>query len=83
MGECWIVDPTEDEEACAAACVSVGVSLSGRVGAVLKDGMASLKPATLLGMIETARRLGSRRVEELHKKLNEVGEELGMLQESF
>eukprot|EP00958_Prasinococcus_capsulatus_P011785 scaffold1173_cov405-Prasinococcus_capsulatus_cf.AAC.21 len=83
VGNNWIVDPTGDEEACATACISVGVSFAGKVSSILQDGMTALEPATLLAMIDAARQLGAARVAQLHDALSErdgtagVPEELG------
>ncbi|XP_034936015.1 exosome complex exonuclease RRP42-like [Chelonus insularis] len=60
IGENCIVDPTAEEEECAAASVVVSVVPNGKITAIVKTGYGSLQQSTLLKSLEIAIHVGQK-----------------------
>lgn len=58
IGSCFIVDATEDEDACMATRLAVAVNESGDVCGVHKTGPGGLSPAAMQEIIKVARTVG-------------------------
>ena len=52
IGNCCVVDPTPEEEACSASSLVMGVTPSGRVTTLRKMGSGSFHQQTLTAAIE-------------------------------
>eukprot|EP00741_Cyanophora_paradoxa_P024045 tig00021721_g23220.t1 len=65
IGSRYVADATREEEACSTARVTVGVDGEGQVCAMHKLGAGALDPASLEGMLQTARRLGAALIKAL------------------
>ena len=77
IGNHCIVDPAPEEEACASACVVMGVTPSGRVTAVRKTGAGSFHSETMAEALKMGTVVGREINEALARKLAEE-ERLGM-----
>ncbi|XP_011306397.1 exosome complex exonuclease RRP42 isoform X2 [Fopius arisanus] len=65
IGDNCVVDPTTDEELCAAANVVVSVTPKGRITSIVKTGYGSLQTSTLLKTLESGKEVGKRLNETL------------------
>lgn len=77
IGNHCIVDPAPEEEACASACVVMGVTPSGKVTAVRKTGAGSFHFETMAEALKMGTVVGREINEALARKLAEE-ERLGM-----
>ena len=77
IGNHCIVDPAPEEEACASACVVMGVTPSGKVTAVRKTGAGSFHSETMAEALKMGTVVGREINEALSRKLAEE-ERLGM-----
>ncbi|XP_015115786.1 exosome complex exonuclease RRP42 [Diachasma alloeum] len=69
IGDNCVVDPTADEEMCAAANIVISVTPKGRVTSIVKTGYGSLQPSTLLKTLECGKEIGKRLNERLMEAL--------------
>ena len=59
IGNCFVVDPTKEEEQCTVAQVTVGVNQSGKVCGVHKTGVGGIASSALVDMLACAQKVGS------------------------
>ncbi|GAB6033583.1 hypothetical protein CHUAL_013586 [Chamberlinius hualienensis] len=71
IGNCFVVDPSLEEEACSVSSLVVGVSQSGKIHVTKKVGSGSLHPESILEAIETAAQVGSTLNKQVLEKLKE------------
>lgn len=65
IGQCFVADPTAEEELCMAAQLTVGVAPDGAVCGVEKAGRGGLSPAGVAEMVKSARAIARRMHEQV------------------
>jgi exosome complex component RRP42 len=82
IGNHCVVDPTPEEEACASACIVMGVTPKGRITAVRKTGAGSFHMETMADAVKMGAKVGVEVNEAFGKKLAEE-ESLGLGREKY
>lgn len=82
IGNHCIVDPTPEEEACAASCLVLGVTGRGKVTTVKKTGSGSFNAQGMAEALKVGVEIGQEVNELLLKKLNEE-EAMGLERPEF
>lgn len=58
VGQQFILDATQEEEACAVGSLALAVTASGKIAALFKAGTGSLHPENVVDVIEVGRDIG-------------------------
>lgn len=59
VGQQFILDATQEEQACAVGSLALAVTASGKIAALFKAGTGSLHPENVMDVIEVGRDIGS------------------------
>ncbi|CAN7991705.1 unnamed protein product, partial [Ixodes hexagonus] len=58
VGQQFVLDATQEEEACAVGSLAIAVTASGKIAALFKAGTGSLHPENVMDVIEVGRDIG-------------------------
>ncbi|XP_065183081.1 exosome complex exonuclease RRP42-like [Sycon ciliatum] len=78
LGDCYVVDPSLDEEMCTNAKMMVAVNKSGTVCYSAKSGRLGLEPAMIFDMLSKAKKVGVTLLESLVQHLDSESSSKGM-----
>lgn len=71
IGNHHLVDASLEEESCTHCSLMMGVTVSGSITAVDKNGSGSLDPDSILDMVECGKRVGMKLNRVLHARIDE------------
>jgi len=71
IGHSHVIDASMSEEACSIARLQVGVTESGSITGIIKEGSGSLDPDSVIAMVQSGQRVGSNLCKVLTQRLKE------------